>query len=115
MSALAIIVVNRDIEKLLTKKLVTEKFFFTRINSTGGFLKKKNITLLVGLKKTESISKLKNILKNVASEKNTFIGADSGQILSKESGALDLPQDAASFKIGGATLFIVPLNEIVRY
>jgi uncharacterized protein YaaQ len=45
-----IIAVIRDIDDpTLTEKLAERGFHFTRIASTGGFLRKGNVTLLIGL------------------------------------------------------------------
>jgi uncharacterized protein YaaQ len=110
---LAIIVVNRDIEKALSAQLVAEKFIFTRLGSNGGFLRKKNSTLLIGLSE-ERVEKLTQILKAVASERSTLIPASGGSPLSTESGLPELPLGAAPITVGGATLFIVPLDRFER-
>ena len=113
MNKLALIIVNRDIEKSFTKKLVEDKFVFTRIGSTGGFLKKKNVTLLIGLEE-DRVPRLIEVLKCCGNERETLIGSDSGVTLSDEAGAPGVPLGAAPLHVGGATLFILPVEKILK-
>ena len=114
MQKLAIIIVNRDIEKAVSAQLIAEKFVFTRLGSSGGFLRKKNSTLLIGLSE-ERIEKLTALLKAVASERSTLIPATGGSPLSAESGIpSELPLGAAPITMGGATLFIIPVDRVER-
>lgn len=110
---LAIIIANRNIERTLTDKLLAEKFVLTRIGSTGGFLRKKNITLLLGLAE-ERIDKLLSIVTSIASEKNSLISADAETPLATEAGLPDLPLGAAAVRTGGATVFILPVEKTLR-
>ncbi len=113
MNKLVIIIANRDIEKKVSKALLENKFRFTRVGSTGGYLRKKNFTLFVGIN-TEKVDKLIEIVKKVASEKGSFIGSDSGSNLSTEAGMPNLPLGAAPIKVGGATIFVVPVEQALN-
>jgi uncharacterized protein YaaQ len=111
---LAIIVCNRDVERQATRELVAKKFVFTRIGSTGGFLRKKNVTLLVGLADNR-VNELITLLKKITPETDALIPADSGSMLGAEAGAPEVPLGAAPLRVGGATLFIVPVEQTVRF
>jgi len=111
MNKLAILIINRDIERQLNKDLVDNKFIFTRIASTGGYLRRKSITLLIGIKK-ERLKELMAILKKIAPAHESLVTADSGATLSNESGLPNLTPGTASLKVGGATLFLLPLEKI---
>lgn len=115
MALLTIIIINRDIERNFTKEILDEKFIFTRLGSTGGFLRKKSATLLIGLKDEKRLNLLKNILEKIARKRSSYISADSGRTLSSETGLPDLPLGAAPLIIGGATLFVIETKELVRY
>lgn len=114
MNKLIIIVANKDIEKSLTERLIDKKFRFTRINSTGGYLRKKNITLIVGVKQ-DRVKELIDTVKKVAQKKSSLIGSDLGTPLSGETGMPSLPIDAAPIKLGGAVLFVLPVDKIYKY
>ncbi len=112
-SKLAIIIANRDVERTLTNALLAEKFFLTRIGSRGGFLRKKNITLLLGLAE-ERVEKLLSIVTTVGSEKNSLVSADTEAPLATEAGLPELPLGAAALRTGGATVFILAVEKTLR-
>jgi len=109
MNKLAIIIVNRDIERSLATELMENKFVFTRIGSTGGFLKKKNATLLLGISE-ERVDELVALVKQVAKSSDTLIASDAAAPLSSEVGVPEVPLGAATLHVGGATLFIASIE-----
>jgi len=110
---LAIIIANRDIERTLTQKLLAEKFVLTRIGSSGGFLRKKNITLLLGLTK-ERVEQLLALVRAVATEKSQLISAEGETPLATEAGVPEVPLGATPLRVGGATIFILAVQKTLR-
>ncbi len=110
MNKLVLIVVNKDIEKKVSQQLIDNKFRFTRIGSSGGYLRKKNITLLIGVK-NKDVKLLVRTIKKVAQKKSSLIGSDQGTPLTAETGMPGLPAGAAPIKMGGATIFVLPVDQ----
>ncbi|MFA6611949.1 MAG: cyclic-di-AMP receptor, partial [Bacilli bacterium] len=50
---LIIAIVSNEDSSLVMKELVKEKYFVTKLSSTGGFLKSGNTTLMIGAKDTD--------------------------------------------------------------
>jgi uncharacterized protein YaaQ len=46
---LVILILDQDQLNDLTRKLVSSRFYFTQVNSAGGFLQRATVTLLVGI------------------------------------------------------------------
>ncbi|MFH0830471.1 MAG: cyclic-di-AMP receptor [Parcubacteria group bacterium] len=114
MAQLAIVIVNHDRERALSKKLVEQKFVFTRLGSTGGFLRKRSATLLIGLQDPARLTLLKNLIKGSSEQREALVSADDAT-LGSETGSLEVPLGAAQVITGGATLFVVNLEELTRY
>lgn len=64
---LAVFVVDNSKADASVDALVGQGFRVTRLASTGGFLRRGNTTLLVGLE-DEELDRARNIVHNVASE-----------------------------------------------
>lgn len=114
MALLAIIVVSHDREKTLAKRLVEEKFVFTRVGSTGGFLRKRSATLFVGLKDDRRLEALKKLTQSSGGERQSLVSAGVGE-LGTETGGVEVPLGAAQVTTGGTTLFVVKLEDLQRY
>lgn len=93
--------------------LNSEHFFVTRLSSSGGFLRKKNITVMLGVDESE-VSKVAQILKNNASTRKHIVR----KIPLNFAGAHGLEAGAASpveVDTGGVTIFVLPLDSIDKY
>ena len=67
---LLIAVINKD-DKEKTEKLLTEhNYMLTEIGTTGGFLKQKNVTLLIGIP-DNALTEVLAILKSTAGRRMT--------------------------------------------
>lgn len=78
----------------LIDKFLDEDIYVTRLSSTGGFFKSGNSTLLLGCKE-EELERIDNIFKELTQEE-------------------EVHSDKGDFKIAGATIFIVDLEEAKR-
>ncbi|MET3616953.1 uncharacterized protein YaaQ [Peptoniphilus olsenii] len=78
----------------LIDRFLDEDIYVTRLSSTGGFFKSGNSTLLLGCKE-EELERIDNIFKELTQEE-------------------EVHSDKGDFKIAGATIFIVDLEEAKR-
>ena len=82
--------------------LLEEDFKVTRLPSTGGFLGRRNATLLIGLP-SERIEAALNILRKICRERMEYIAVPL------ESAPLPMP-NPTPITIGGATVFILEIE-----
>lgn len=103
MKLMLIIISNEDASDV-TKGLLNEKYFVTKLSSTGGLLHNGNTTLLVGVDDNK-VSRVKEIV-------GTFAKARKKRINSGEPGDLNMfsffPTDVS---ISGATIFVLNVEE----
>ncbi|MBS6535120.1 MULTISPECIES: cyclic-di-AMP receptor [Peptoniphilus] len=78
----------------LIDRFLDEDIYVTRLSSTGGFFKSGNTTLLLGCKEDE-IDRIYEIFK-------------------EETESEDVHMEEGDFKVSGATIFVVDLEESKR-
>jgi uncharacterized protein YaaQ len=91
-------VTNKQIDEL-TQKLNEQKFYFTRIASSGGFLNYPNTSLIIGIKHNR-LDDLKALIKQCCSQRTTHIATQT-HIESYPHHSTPVIVEA---EIGGATL-----------
>ena len=115
MSLLAIAIVSHNRERAVSKQLVEQRFVFTRLGSSGGFLRKRSATLLIGLHKEERLQELKKIFESVGKGRSALVSGGETSPLGQETGSIDVPLGAARISMGGTTLFVVRLEDLQSY
>ncbi|MFO0704691.1 MAG: cyclic-di-AMP receptor [Candidatus Andersenbacteria bacterium] len=115
MALLAIAIVDHTREGAVRKRLVAQEFVFTRLGSSGGFLRKRSATLLIGLPNEKRLADLKKILGSAGKERSALVSGTDISSLGQETGQVDVPVGAARLTLGGTTLFVVRLQELERY
>ena len=85
-------VLSNDDANTVQAALVADEFRVTRINTTGGFLRRGNVTLLVGVAEREVETVIDHIRANVAA------GSD----------------DASADQTGSAMLVVLPVDMSAR-
>lgn len=104
---LMIIIVNNDDAKAVSKALVKNKFYSTKLASTGNFLLSGNTTMLVGCQ-DEEVDKVIEVIKAEAHQRKKMITP----IASMSSGLLS--PTPIEVTIGGATIFIMDVEKFVK-
>lgn len=103
MKLMLIIVSNEDASDV-TKGLLNEKYFVTKLSSTGGLLHNGNTTLLVGVDDNK-VSRVKEIVA-------TYSKTRKKRINSGEPGDFNMfsffPTDVS---VSGATIFVLNVEE----
>ena len=103
------VVHDRDKNKI-TESLLKNDFKFTKIGSTGGFLREGNITLLIGVDERE-VDRVLQIIGDSSKTREQFVNV--------------LPPDAApvgtfmpspvKVLVGGAVVFVVDVERFERF
>ena len=99
---LVLAVVNNDDSAIVTSALTNEGFFVTTLSTTGGFLMAGNRTLMIGTD-DDKVGKIKELLSQYCSTR-TQKTPQLGRGLN--NGSL-----AEEVKVGGATYFVLDVNE----
>lgn len=104
---LIITIVSNDDSSILQKELVKQRFFVTKLSSTGGFLKHGNTTFMIGAK-DQDVDTIINIISEHSRTRKemipTSVARDFGFSASKPT----------EVTVGGATLFIMDVEKIVK-
>ncbi|MGM9521787.1 MAG: cyclic-di-AMP receptor [Oscillospiraceae bacterium] len=110
---LIIAVIKFDDYEDTAEKLTTSGFFMTLLSSTGGFLKKKNATIMIGVDEG-SVDKVMEILRSTAGvrREKVYVGATSaeGHILPGSVASIPVERDA-----GGAVAFVMTLDHMEKF
>lgn len=108
---LVIIVTHEDSALDVQEALIKKKYSLTQIESTGGFLNKKNTTFFTAVKEKNVDEVVEVVKKNAKTQEETiaaplFSGMDVEGMLSSSA--------TATVTVGGATIFILPLDKIIK-
>ena len=87
-------------------------FFATVLSSTGGFLKKKSVTVMIGVEE-DRMQQVLDILKLCAGRRQQMTYSD----LSMSAGGPNpsIPMMPVQMSVGGVAVFIIDLDDIQKY
>lgn len=103
------VVQDKDSHRLLNV-LVKEDFRATKLASTGGFLKAGNTTFLIGVEDDKIPSLLEIIKKNCQAREQLV--APVSPLGGNAESYVPYPVEV---QVGGATVFVVPVEQFVQY
>lgn len=103
------VVQDKDSNRLLNA-LVQEDFRATKLASTGGFLKAGNTTFMIGVENGK-VSQLLDIIKQNCQARNQLVAPVSPLGGNAES-YVPYPVEV---QVGGATVFVIPVEQFVHY
>lgn len=105
---LIVAIVSGEDASAVSTALVKQNFVVTRINSTGGYLKAKGRTFLIGTE-DENVQKVIEIIKEFSHSRNKEIPKS----LRKEFAMFEkMPGEV---KIGGATVFVLDVDQFLKF
>ena len=101
---LIIAILNNDDTKTIIPKLIEEGFSATTLNTTGGFLRSGNTTLMIATEE-ENVEKVRGIFKKYSNERSVekLTGDDEGK------------QEPQEVKVGGAIMFVMDVKDNFKY
>ncbi len=109
MKLIIAVVQDKDSNKLITA-LSSKNFQTTKLATTGGFLKEGNTTLMVGCE-DEHVDEALAIIKDNCSQREQMVAP-----ISPMGGNADsyIPKPV-KVEVGGATVFILPIESFFRF
>ena len=92
---------------LSQEELAEEKFAFTKMATTGGFLKAGNVTLLMGVDDDKVDTALAIIRKHCAQRMEPMPAVVN-------AGVPAFSYDKTEVLVGGATVFVTPVEQFIK-
>lgn len=102
------VVQGADSEPLLAA-LIRRGYRATQINSAGGFLRERNVTLLIGVQ-NEHVAEVQEIVRNNCHSRTRFVNPLMPIV---EPGEFYIP-NPVEVLVGGATMFVVSIERFER-
>lgn len=87
-------------------------FFATILSSTGGFLKKKSVTVMIGVEE-EQVQQVVEILKRCAGHRQQMTYSDISMLSGGH--APQIPLTPVPVTVGGVVLFILDLDDLQKF
>lgn len=105
-----VIAIIQDQDRLkLAKALRQAEFQFTRLATTGGFLKHGNATFLLAVK-DEQLDQLLEIIKAHSQTRTEYLPPAVASTLLDQ-----MPTQPIEVTVNGATVFIVPIEKMIKF
>ncbi|NLO45647.1 MAG: transcriptional regulator [Clostridiales bacterium] len=105
---LIIAIINNDDCPAVLSELTRDGFSVTKLSTSGGFLKAGNSTLLIGVEEDKIDSAL-DVIKRFSSRRTQMIQASPSY---PAEFYVSMPVEV---KVGGATIFIVDVDQFIKY
>ena len=102
---LILAIINNDDSDAVTSALTRERFFVTKLSTTGGFLLTGNTTLLIG-SADEDVERAEAIIQNFSKARMSN---------SAENLGLSGSDIAPDVWVGGATVFVLGVERMNKY
>lgn len=104
---LVIAIVSNDDANRVQKALIEEKYFATRLATTGGFLRSRNCTFLVGVN-DEKVPHVLDLIEEHSKKRTKMV---PNTIINEFGTYSALP---IKVEIGGATVFVVNVEQFIK-
>ena len=102
-------IVQNDDSKKLIRELTNRRISVTRISSTGGFLHNGNSTLMIGVE-PDRLEETLDIIKEKSSTRKEYMVVPSAV-----PGYIDKSPAPVQVTMGGATVFVVDVEQFYKY
>jgi len=106
---LVIAVVQGDDAERVVSALTEREFRVTEIASAGGFLRERNATLVMGVP-DDDVAAVRAIIQQIGQPRTRFVNPLMPVI---DPGVLEVA-DPVEVLVGGATVFVLPIERYVR-
>ncbi|HHT39339.1 MAG: cyclic-di-AMP receptor [Acholeplasmatales bacterium] len=104
---LIIAIVSNDDANKVSKGLIKENFFVTKLATTGGFLMSGNTTFLIGTN-DEKVVEIIEIIERYSKTRSKLV---PNSIVSEFGMFSSMPVEV---KVGGATIFVMPVEQFIK-
>ncbi|MCD4826155.1 MAG: cyclic-di-AMP receptor [Acholeplasmataceae bacterium] len=102
-----IAIVSNDDANKVQKALVKEKFFSTRLSSTGGFLRAGNVTFMIGVN-DEKVPQALEVIEAHSKKRSRLV---PNTIVNEFGSFSSLPIEV---EVGGATVFVLNVDQFIK-
>ena len=108
---LILAILQEDDYEATVEELNHHQIYVTKLSSTGGFLKRRNITVMIGVEESQLDTAL-SILKTCAGHRQSTAYAmpSSGPYYPGSGSAVPVPT-----VIGGATVFVLDVDTMAKF
>ena len=110
---LILAVVQEDDYDAAVSELNQNGFFVTMLSSTGGFWKKKNITIMLGVDESQ-LDKALEILKRCAGKRRQTVYSSVSMPTAGQY-ATAMPSIPMNMEFGGVTLFVLNMEKLEKF
>ena len=109
MKLIIAVVQNQDSNEL-SSAFVKANVRATKISSNGGFLRSGNTTFMIGIE-DERKDEVLDIIKEVSKSRSQIMTSPISNSLNFEDGI----QEPVKIQVGGATVFVLPIEETYHF
>lgn len=109
MKMIITIVQGKDANTLMDS-LVAKRFGVTKINTSGGFLRESNVTLLVGVD-DQRVEEVLRVIRATCHVRNRYINPMPP--MTEPGGEFYVPTPV-EVPVGGATIFVLEVDKYIR-
>ena len=106
---LILAIINNDDSAVVAAELTRENFIVTKLSTTGGFLMVGNTTLLIGAQ-DDKVARIKEIIREHSQTRKCVKPTSTS--LGRGLANNGLEQEVS---VGGATVFILDVNDMEKY
>lgn len=107
MKMIVAIVQAKDSSRL-RKEFTAASIQVTQLSTTGGFLREGNATFLIGIQ-DDRVQDVLNVIKKNAKSREQYI---TSQMHMDVEGGSAFP---VNVKVGGATVFVLPVDDFIKF
>ena len=108
---LIFIIAHKENSKHLEESLLEKKYHFTKLETMGGFLQKKNVTYLMGVE-DKNVDDLMEIIKKTCKTHEEVVGQPI--FTAGQPGDMLIPDGQTKIKVGGATVFVIKAEKFIQ-
>lgn len=107
---LIIAVVQDQDQNVLSSAFFEANIRATKLSSTGGFLRSGNTTFIIGIEE-DRVDEVLNIIQNSCQAREQFVSSTMN---------IDVSFDVATsypvkVEVGGATVFVLPIDQFIQF
>lgn len=107
---LIIAIVQREDADRLLNELLEHEFRVTKVTSSGALLRRENVSLLIGIEDLD-VGRVLSIIRRTCRRRKEVVIPYAPAM---EPGLLWLPENF-EVEVGGATVFVLPVERMERY
>lgn len=106
-------ILHKDDELETIEELNAAGFFVTKLATTGGFLKGKSTTIMVGVD-DEKVPEVLELIKRNSGERKTITYANPA-LISGQGSMSAAPSVPINVQVGGSTVFVLNVEQFEKF